>query len=445
MPQIVEEIVGELIVDFSATDHGRNRGSFQRVRGAAAYGGVFGESAVGWFFSRISVFFALLRVVPELSASANESSTFSRYLARVDRHMCQCHLQNNNNDNNPLRTQRWCGLLFTLLCGLVVSLWLMLVLSLACWMGPLGVILLFVLSGFGFVYFVCMWLFGLLKLGGLIVFWSWWVKVVLGMVLFFFQLVLLTLDFGGIQGFRWAWGTANDALRGQRTVTSTEVGPADYFELSSDDGRPTGGERPAALLEPRPRGKVQWHAGIGYEIVQNLDVPVLQVVEQLPDVLQFFATCLPVVAEHVIEVPKISQDRTQQCLGDCLRQPQMADQLVHVPTVVSDASLQQQSRSSTLLLLMVAAFVAAGEVFMGYAQGQGSTALGGADPVDIPVPHSGGLQGFFPRQGSTASSSSSHVGAGAADEPFRGFFALFPRGTKCGVGSALGVGTGCGL
>ena len=57
MPQIMEEIVGELIVDFSATDHGGSRESFQRVRGAAVYGGVFGESAVGWgsgHFSRSS-------------------------------------------------------------------------------------------------------------------------------------------------------------------------------------------------------------------------------------------------------------------------------------------------------------------------------------------------------------------------------------------------------
>ena len=36
-------------------------------------------------------------------------------------------------------------------------------------------------------------------------------------------------------------GTANDAPRGQRKVTSTRVGPAEYYELSSDDGRPTGG------------------------------------------------------------------------------------------------------------------------------------------------------------------------------------------------------------
>ena len=64
--------------------------------------------------------------------------------------------------------------------------------------------------------------------------------------------------------------------------------------------------------------------------------------------------------------------------------------------------------------------------------------------IDIPVPQGrvdgggfGGLQG---------SSSSSHVRAGAADEPFQGVFRTFHRmGKGCVVGSALGVGTGCGL
>ena len=80
-----------------------------------------------------------------------------------------------------------------------------------------------------------------------------------------------------------------------------------------------------ALLEPRLQGEVQRHAGIGYEPAQNLDVPVLHLVEQLPDVLQFFTTCLPVVTEQDIDVPKISLDRIPQRLGDCLRQPQMAE------------------------------------------------------------------------------------------------------------------------
>ena len=55
------------------------------------------------------------------------------------------------------------------------------------------------LSGKGSVYFVDIWLCGLLKLGGFIVFWRWLVRVVLGMVLFiFFLLALLRLVFGGI-------------------------------------------------------------------------------------------------------------------------------------------------------------------------------------------------------------------------------------------------------
>ena len=47
------------------------------------------------------------------------------------------------------------------------------------------------------------------------------------------------------------------------------------------------------------------HDGIAYELVQALDAPVLQMVEQLPNVVQFFATHLPVVVEPVIEVPNI--------------------------------------------------------------------------------------------------------------------------------------------
>ena len=62
MPQIMEEIVEELIVDLSATDHGGNRGSFQRVQGAAVYGGLYGVSAVGCGFLG---FFCVPPVVPE--------------------------------------------------------------------------------------------------------------------------------------------------------------------------------------------------------------------------------------------------------------------------------------------------------------------------------------------------------------------------------------------
>ena len=81
----------------------------------------------------------------------------------------------------------------------------------------------------------------------------------------------------------------------------------------------------------------------------------------------------------------------------------------------------------------------------GFSQGQGSTAFSGADLVDTPVPQGrggfGGPQGFLP---SSSGASSSHS-PGAVDEAFTGFFRTFPQIKKIGVGSALGVGTGCGL
>ena len=51
--------------------------------------------------------------------------------------------------------------------------------------------------------------------------------------------------------------------------------------------------------------------------------------------------------------------------------------------------------------------------------------------MDIPVQHGEkSLQGFLPGRGSTASSSSSHVPAGAVDEPFHGVFRTFQRRKK---------------
>ena len=218
-------------------------------------------------------------------------------------------------------------------------------------------------------------------------------------------------------------GTANAALRGQKTGTSTRVGPAEYFELSSDDGRPTGGERPAALSEPWPQGKLLRHVGVGYELVHRLDVPVPQMGEQLPNIVQFFAAQLPVVAEPVIEVPKIFLDKTPQRLGDSLRQPQMVEQLVHVPTVVSFSSLQQLT-AEQIVNIPVPGGDGGGRCggLQGSLPRQNSAALNVEQTVDIPVPGRagggrGGLQGF-PEQGSTASSS--HVGA--ADGAGQGVF-----------------------
>ena len=227
-----------------------------------------------------------------------------------------------------------------------------------------------------------------------------------------------------------SWGgglETNEGLRAQKTASA---GPAEYFDLSSDDGRPAGGERPAALLEPRPQERDRRHTGVGYEIAQNLEVPVPQMGEQLPDVLQFFASFLPGVAEQVIEVPKIFLDTTPQRLGDHLRQPQMVEQLVHVSTVVSYSSLQQRTA------VQIVDFPVPGRAggwgrggLQGFPAGQNSAALHVEQPVDIPVPQGrggvgarGGLQGFA-GQSSTASSSR----VGAADGAGQGVFRTFPQ------------------
>ena len=205
-----------------------------------------------------------------------------------------------------------------------------------------------------------------------------------------------------------SWGGELETYEGLRAQKTASAGPAEYFEISSDDGRPVGGERRAALLEPRPQERDRRHTGVGYELVHRLEVPVPQMGEQLPDVLQFFATFLPFVAEQVIEVPKIFLDTTPQRLGDHLRQPQMVEQLVHVPTVVSFSSLQQLTAEQI--------------VDIPVPGGDGGGERG------IPVPGRageggrGGLQGFA---GQSSTASSSHVGA--ADGAGQGVFRTFPR------------------
>ena len=220
------------------------------------------------------------------------------------------------------------------------------------------------------------------------------------------------------------------ANRAPRRQKSKAAGGAEFFELFEED---TAGVRPEVLAEPRPPGRVQRHVVEHITdlvrvapLVQILDAPVPQTVDQLPDVLQFFDT-LTTDTEQVIEVPKIFPEDVP--MRTSLLNTQLAEQLVEVPTIVNYSSLQRIMEQS----------------------------------VDIPVPGGGGrsagLQGFHPVQSSTAtrfskkriseriveqivgglqdfrpgqsSSSSSHVPARvheALDEPGECFFfALFSK------------------
>ena len=113
----------------------------------------------------------------------------------------------------------------------------------------------------------------------------------------------------------------------------------EYFSLDVEDV-PAAGLRPGVLAEPRPQEPVQRHTlehivdfVCCSPVVQIIDAPVPQSAEQLPDVLRFFVR-LSTFPEQVIEVPKIS-------FRAVLRDPQLAEQLVEVPTIVSYSSLQR--------------------------------------------------------------------------------------------------------
>ena len=70
--------------------------------------------------------------------------------------------------------------------------------------------------------------------------------------------------------------------------------------------------------------------------VQFLDAPAPQMVEQLADIMHFFDTLTPDPAQ-VIEVPKILP--VDVPMRTTVRDPQLAGQLVEVPTIISVASL----------------------------------------------------------------------------------------------------------
>ena len=105
-------------------------------------------------------------------------------------------------------------------------------------------------------------------------------------------------------------------------------------------------------------------------LVPLLDDPVPQMVEQLPDVMRFFDFLLN-VPEQVVEVPKILLNDVP--MRTAVRDTQLAEQLVEVPTIVS----------YSWLLLRMEQNVDTG--LQGFLPGQSSTAPTVAQIVDIPV------------------------------------------------------------
>ena len=83
-----------------------------------------------------------------------------------------------------------------------------------------------------------------------------------------------------------------------------------------EGGALAAGGLPAPLSEVAGRQlRVERHCGVGFELVLALDVPVLQMVEQLVEVDTFFRFSLPAVVEQVIDVPKL--DPSWLCCSAC--------------------------------------------------------------------------------------------------------------------------------
>ena len=131
-------------------------------------------------------------------------------------------------------------------------------------------------------------------------------------------------------------------------------------------------------------------------------------VEQLPDVLQFIDALMP-DPEQVIEVPKILLEDVP--MRTTVRDTQLAEQLVEVPTIVSWSLLQLIMEQNVDIPVP-----GRGErisVFKGFLPGQSSTTLHvsqerTSERIVEQIVSGGGVQDFRPGH---SSSSSSHVPA----------------------------------
>ena len=131
-----------------------------------------------------------------------------------------------------------------------------------------------------------------------------------------------------------------------------------------------------------------------------------------------------------------------------VREPQLAEQLVEVPTILSYSSLQRTVEQNVDIPVPHRGERIAG--LRGFLPRQRSTALQASQErtseriveQNVAFPIGGGLQDFLPGQTSSASSSSPAGVHGSADGPGEGVFRTFPHiKKKRDVGLALGVGT----
>ena len=132
----------------------------------------------------------------------------------------------------------------------------------------------------------------------------------------------------------------HEAPRGQ--MTARAAAGAQLFCLDVDEAPAARGSRPDRLAEVRPQERVQRHTVEQIVAAPLLDVPVPQLEEQL--LLDVFRPHDRQVPELVIEVPKIICEDI--LTRSSVPEPQLVEQLVDVPTVLSVAVLQQRTAAA---------------------------------------------------------------------------------------------------
>ena len=155
--------------------------------------------------------------------------------------------------------------------------------------------------------------------------------------------------------------------------------------------------------------------------VLALDVPEPQMVDQLPDIEQFFRA-LSLDPEQVIEVPKILPFDVP--VRTAVRVPQLVEQLVEVPTIISYSSFQRTVEHHVDIPVPGGGGPSSG--LQGFSSGQSSTATPSSKKRISERIVDGCLHGSRPGQGS----SSSHSPAGVeerADEPGEWVFRTFTK------------------
>ena len=220
--------------------------------------------------------------------------------------------------------------------------------------------------------------------------------------------------------------------------------PTPQPKVFSIEEEPGGARRDRLFAVSGPQERVRRRTVqqiVNFAPLPTLDDPAPQMVEQLPDVLQFFGTLLP-DREQVIKVPKILPEDVP--VRAVLRDSQLLEQLVEVPTIVSYSSL-------LLLQVLVEQNVGIAVVgdcgcggLSGFLPGQNYSMMV-EQIVDNPVPRpggAGGLPGLHRGQSSTAFSEQIDVSA----DPGGGFQDLQPvQGSKASSPAHPGVGIGCAV